>query len=1448
MDKISNKYIVVFLSIFALIIVTVQLFFVKAIPIICENLSYNSDYIVTIDNPKLYLNIIPVAKIKADKLKIESKKTHDIYQTENLSLTLRILPLLSGRIHINELKTSKIYIKAKLNKDLILEELNPDDLDKLKIKCDYIDLNNIQISVENNVNNTQFTYKAKQIFYENNRRFLKLHIDGALNTLGQIASAKIDLYLPKNNIHKNTIVNADISNIDMSALTAFFKNYIPKDIIGARGIISLKSENNNLKAEFKNLELRYKDEAKTISFPDKLDLILGFELNKKSIIIKNGKIYSKNIDTDFSGEVTNYFSKLNQNLNLKININRLKAEDFINMLPVFKTEDIDSYKLKKYKFYGDVIGNLSIKGDVIEPNINGNVYINNGILTKPIPNAKGATVKLEFKGKYLDFDVNVPAGISEKVWVKGGVELYNVKYSDMRVWSTKNVDLATAEEKVVPIHEILNFVIGPVPIMDIKGKGNIDIIIKGNRKNPHIWGDFNLYNVTTHFYEMPNLILTDADAVLSFNDENAVFNLKKGLINGKTLNIDGNCNLLGKFDFDVKADNQSLSNMYNSIKTSSLVNDIKNMLPELTEIQGLANLKLNLYGSIKDIEDIKFNKNFFTKGSLKLLGNGFEYEGIKLKNTKGIIIFDNTNISLNLNSFIGNSTADIIAQLKDDFVDADISIPKLNLRDIIPNDNKLKKDISDITVKLTLKYKGNVNNIQYDKVDLNGEIINVSKSNKLKLSNGTVTLKNGKLLIKNLNGFFEDTKSSFNLNLQGNNIVSNPVFNGNLSLKNFELSIINSFSEYEFLPQNIRDLIKTVKFTKGKINLDAKISNNSVNTSTNIGGIEFVYQPLEMPVKVVNGSLYIRKNHLGLNKINIMAEEMPILIDGKINNIFDKQDFDIYINSKPKQEFVDKYINNNKIYPLKLKGDIVYSAKLKGIKDNFNTNIETQLAKNSSIYYMGSTIGDPENRIIINIDTNVLHQTALKIKEFSYDKIISSQGNRTTRLNMLKAFGGIELAGNDFILRDLRIKTNNPTDARIFNILFKKPNIKQGQFNSDLKINGKLSNPHVIGSFHIVETNIPFLDTVMKDLSLNFKDKTIDLYSKGEVFGNDIKIKGILRNKLTIPYYIESAELDTKVIDLNYITNKLKSVQVSEETALDSLSGFDIKNLQIKNMNIHANEIRLRNLIASNIQAEIALNEKKDFIVNNFKFNVANGTLNGNYTYNLINGRTSVYLNSRNISANDLAVALFNLNNQIYGDLTGNVKLSCNGEDFSKCMETLNGSIMFNVQDGRMPKLGSLEYLLKAGNLLKGGITNITINSVIDILTPLKTGEFSNIYGTMSVKDGHSDNIEIATKGKDLSLFITGDYNFATAQAEMEVLGLLSKKISTMFGPLGNVSLNTLFNVVPGINLEKNSVILDKINKIPGIELSSKAFRKFIAEINGNINGENYVTSFKWIN
>ena len=193
---------------------------------------------------------------------------------------------------------------------------------------------------------------------------------------------------------------------------------------------------------------------------------------------------------------------------------------------------------------------------------------------------------------------------------------------------------------------------------------------------------------------------------------------------------------------------------------------------------------------------------------------------------------------------------------------------------------------------------------------------------------------------------------------------------------------------------------------------------------------------------------------------------------------------------------------------------------------------------------------------------------------------------------MLKANGGINIENGDLIFKDLRIKTSHPTDARIFNIMFKKPNIKQGQFTSDLKFNGKLSNPVILGTAHIVETNIPFLDTTVKNLSFVFKEKTIELSSIGEIFGNDIKFKGTLKNKLIPPYYIENAELYTKIIDLNYITNKLKSAQIEEINTLASLDLFDLENFVIRNMKLSADEIRLRNITAKHVDARASINEK----------------------------------------------------------------------------------------------------------------------------------------------------------------------------------------------------------------------------------------------------------------
>ncbi len=1446
MNRALYKYISILVISILVWLVGIPFFCMRAVPIICDNITYNSPYKIKIENPKIYTSIIPSAYISADSLKVESKNDIDRFECQKLKIKLRLLPLLSGRIHINSIQISEINLKTNTDTSIIKNYNILDSQNKPKFICDRINIDNFNIAIKNSKQEELPNFKGKNFIYQNNVKYLKFTLDAALESLKEKATANVDLFLPKNKDINKAKININCKNLNIEQVNGFISDILPKDIVNLSGVLNVSANTNGFSGTVNNFKLISKDDAKSIIFPSVLNFNSDLDLSKHKIKITNGKIWSDRLDVVINGTMSDYISKPNMNLNLRINSS--KIEDFISMLPIFKTEDIDSYKLKKYKFYGDIIGNLNIKGRFQEPDIIGDIYINNGILTKPIPNAKGASIKLKFTGRDLLFDVLVPAGYSEKVTVNGKVELYNIKYSEMRVLSTSNVDLAVAEEKVVPLHEILNFIIGPVPIMDIKGRGNIDITIKGNRQDPHVWGVFNMKSVTTHFFEIPNLILDRANAVLTFDNDEAVFNLKDGFVNNQKIDINGKCSLGGKFDFDVSTQKQNLNDLYKAIKTSTMIDELKKQIPDFNELNGLVNLSLKVFGNVKDINVLKYNENFFTSGDIELLGNSLNYQGILLKNSKGVLHFDGINSNLDINSYVGNSLFSIKADVKNRIAKAIIQAQKLNLRDLITGNDKFSKNYTNIYTDINLKYQGNIDKIEYDKIDLTAKILNSSQENKIKISKGAVSLKNNNLNIQDISGNFANSTGSFNINLKGEDISSKPVFNGKVILKDFELPLINIFLESSLIPKDKKDILNKIKFENGKININANISNNNINASTNIGGIRLIYNPLNLPIKIINGSIYLRKNNLGVNKINVIADDMPILVDGNIDNIFSDPKYNLYINSKPKQEFIDKYFNNNQLYPLKLKGDIIYWIKLKGFQDNLDIISEANLEKDAGIYYLGATVGDLENKIILNLDANLLKQKNLKIKEFSYDKVISSQNKRSTRINMLKVFGGVDLANNDMNFHDLRIKTTNPTDARIFNIIFKKPNIKQGQFISDLKINGKLSNPKFNGTFKIAETDIPFLDTIIKTLSLNFKDKVIEISSIGEVLGNEIKFKGLLRNKLVPPYYVENAELYTKMIDLNYITEKLKSTQINESNALDTMASFDKKNIIIKNMKLNANEIRLRNLTANDVYSSVSISNKHVFSMDGFKFNIADGTLHGDYSYNLIDNSMKLNLDAKNINANDLTLALFDLDNQIYGSLVGNMKISCNGEDFNKCMQTLNGSAKFTVQDGKMPKLGSLEYLLKAGNLIKGGFTGLSINGVIDILTPLKTGDFSDIYGNIMIKDGIAENIEIATKGKDLSLFITGQYNFSDSNAQMEVLGLLSKNISTMFGPLGNISLNTLFNVIPGIDLSKNSRILENINKIPGIELSGKAFRKFIAEINGNINSNDYVSSFKWIN
>ena len=323
-----------------------------------------------------------------------------------------------------------------------------------------------------------------------------------------------------------------------------------------------------------------------------------------------------------------------------------------------------------------------------------------------------------------------------------------------------------------------------------------------------------------------------------------------------------------------------------------------------------------------------------------------------------------------------------------------------------------------------------------------------------------------------------------------------------------------------------------------------------------------------------------------------------------------------------------------------------------------------------------------------------------------------------------------------------------------------------------------------------------------------------------------------------------------KHLDVNSLIDDLKQLELrtfNENQSVVSDSNM-FSSIILDDLTVHANSVNIKNMHANNLNAKCSLNEKMLLSVDKFSFDMADGKITGNVKLNLLNNLLKLKINANNVNANELLIALFDVHNQIFGKLTGTIDLMSNITNDKTSKETLSGKAIFTVKDGRMPKLGSMEYLLRAGNVFKSGITGITMNSIIDLVTPLKTGEFSSIDGNIYLSHGIAERIEIHSESKDLNLFIKGKYNLVTEVTDMKVLGQLSRKISTVFGTIGNVSLNSLFNKIPGINLSENGQLINELNKIPGIELSNKAYRKFIVEIFGDINNDNNVKSFRWIN
>ena len=117
---------------------------------------------------------------------------------------------------------------------------------------------------------------------------------------------------------------------------------------------------------------------------------------------------------------------------------------------------------------------------------------------------------------------------------------------------------------------------------------------------------------------MPNLIIKNGTGELVFSDTTTHFSTKNATLNSSPLYIDGDCDLFGKFDFNISTPKQNLNKTIADIRGNTLLKNFNTYIEQIENIKGFGDVNLNIYGDIKNINEIEFNKNIFTKGSIKL--------------------------------------------------------------------------------------------------------------------------------------------------------------------------------------------------------------------------------------------------------------------------------------------------------------------------------------------------------------------------------------------------------------------------------------------------------------------------------------------------------------------------------------------------------------------------------------------------------------------------------------------------------------------------------------------------------------------------------------------------------------------------------------------------------------------------------------------------------------
>ena len=1447
-------------------------------------------------NVKVKTHFLPAISLSADLLMLSDKNTEEIFiNTSNTKATLKLLPLIKKKVQFTDLSADLFnsnIIKDKQGNYNFQKLFPSKNKNKFKfiIKNSNLNISELNLNFKDELLNKDVALNTEllNLNFNSQKHNCNLITKGTIVQDDKKSDFDINIIseFPFSKKIKADMLKGDIKayGIDLSTLQPFIKEYLDNGLTELSGFI-----------EFFQL-------SSTINDDNENRVILNTTLNdviysragwENKVIAKGANKFNANLEiSDGLIEIKNFGYNANQvsakadgtvklaktvELDINIDVPKSKAENILPLLPPNLPPELrTTEKAKMYEVYGDVEGKVNVKGKCPKPDITGYIKARNvHVLDKAFHHTHKGTLDFVFNKRTMDMDILVELEDKQNAKITGYTYLFREGLNHVFVKTTNNVDFPIAQKILVPIAKVFNMQLGPLFEMDIKkGKGNVNLEVLASIEEAHIKG-FSSFDHAQITYNGLFGEVKDGKGRIDFNDDIISFKSERAFVKNNPLEIEGKVKINENLDFNISTPVAQADDVLEIINKSELLKDVKQGLAILTDASGPIRLFVNIKSKIVPVpyghaplppeeafEDMK------VKGAVYLFGDECKIEGFytPIEKVKGIVNFTETLVNLQgLTGVVGTSPLKIDGQILTDMttkvpdVDIVITSKSVNLKDTIkfltksylyPKEYPDLSLLYDIASKHDLYFKYKAKSIDFltDKAYAVMNFIPDKADNPIKAKSGKVVMENAKVKVNDVSVGFYD--SDLNVSGEVRNVDTvNPIYNLKIKSDRLNLENLNDTSKITIMPKELRNIFIQFKNYKGIANIDVAIKENLLDGRLNLNGLSMTHSKTDIPMIFDDFLVNFKKDKIYIDNMTANIGSMPFFGKFSISDYMKNPKFSGYITSKMTNEFLRDYIKNDFINKIQLKGDISLSADFSGTPSNLHFEPRLTLNQGADVIYdntdFGETADKREFKGVINIAPNKIN-----IKQFDYIKYISSQNNKSNPINFATLSGDFILNNNQLIPEKVFFKTNKNLSANLLNVFFKNKVFSQGNISADIKYfnDVKTNVGKLLGSVDCQSLNIPLHDITIKKINIDGNNNTVDIRLFGFISDSKISAKSVLENKITVRPIIKSLDIYADKINDNMLFRNLSQTHNAMNTK-NNFKNLDLSGLSVENGKLEIKELVIKSMTANNFSSDFNINKNGMFTADNMKLEVGQGIINGKINYNLSDSTMKGDFELNNVDANYVAETLFDSKNQIYGNANGKILLESRGLTNNEIIKNLKGFVFFEVIDGRMPRLGSIEYLLRAGNIVKSGITGFTLNSVLELLNLVKTGYFSNINGTCGIENGIAKDIEIFSQGENMSLYIHGNYDISQTNADFEILGKLSKRISTIFGAVGNTSLNTFFKLIPGISLLdfKQKDMVENVEKIPSFTNGSYESRVFQAIINGNINETSSVQSFKWV-